>query len=68
MNFAIEFTAASALILTHLSRMSEELVLWTSAQFQFVGATGSLLHWLINHAAEEEPGCAGTGARQNGSG
>lgn len=35
-DFAIEFTAASALILTHLSRMSEELVLWTSAQFQFV--------------------------------
>ena len=35
-DFAIEFTAASALIVTHLSRMSEELVLWTSAQFQFV--------------------------------
>ncbi|MFT4874812.1 argininosuccinate lyase [Congregibacter sp.] len=35
-DFAIEFAAASALILTHLSRMSEELVLWTSAQFQFV--------------------------------
>jgi argininosuccinate lyase len=35
-DFAIEFTAASALILTHLSRMSEELVLWTSAQFEFV--------------------------------
>jgi argininosuccinate lyase len=25
-----------ALITTHLSRMSEELVLWTSAQFNFV--------------------------------
>ncbi|WP_439105505.1 argininosuccinate lyase [Congregibacter sp.] len=35
-DFAIEFTAAAALILTHLSRMSEELILWTSAQFQFV--------------------------------
>ena len=35
-DFAIEFTAAAALITTHLSRMSEELVLWTSAQFAFV--------------------------------
>ena len=35
-DFAIEFTAFSALLLTHLSRMSEELVLWTSAQFGFV--------------------------------
>ncbi|MAT91022.1 MAG: argininosuccinate lyase [Halioglobus sp.] len=35
-DFAIEFCAAGALLLTHLSRMSEELVLWTSAQFDFV--------------------------------
>ncbi len=35
-DFAIEFCSVSALIMTHLSRMSEELVLWTSAQFDFV--------------------------------
>ncbi|MCB1877338.1 MAG: argininosuccinate lyase, partial [Chromatiales bacterium] len=35
-DFAIEFTAAAALIFTHLSRFSEELILWTSAQFGFV--------------------------------
>lgn len=35
-DFAIEFCGAAALIMMHLSRMSEELVLWTSAQFQFV--------------------------------
>ncbi len=35
-DFAIEFTAAGALIMTHLSRFSEELVLWTSAQFDFI--------------------------------
>ncbi len=35
-DFAIEFTAAAALLLTHLSRMSEELVLWSSAQFDFI--------------------------------
>ncbi len=35
-DFAIEFCAASALLMTHLSRMSEELVLWVTAQFDFI--------------------------------
>ena len=35
-DFAIEFTAAASLLMTHLSRFSEELVLWASAQFDFV--------------------------------
>ncbi len=35
-DFAIEFCAAAALCMTHLSRMAEELVLWSSAQFDFV--------------------------------
>ena len=35
-DFAIEFCSAAALIMTHLSRFAEELVLWTSAQFDFI--------------------------------
>jgi len=35
-DFAIEFSACCSLIMTHLSRFSEELVLWASAQFNFV--------------------------------
>jgi argininosuccinate lyase len=35
-DFAIEFCAVAAIVTTHLSRMSEELVLWTSAQFSFI--------------------------------
>ena len=35
-DFAIEFCAAAALLLTHLSRFSEELILWSSAQFDFI--------------------------------
>jgi len=35
-DFAIEFTAAASIIMMHLSRFSEELVLWTSAQFAFI--------------------------------
>jgi argininosuccinate lyase len=35
-DFAIEFCSFAALLMTHLSRISEELVLWTSAQFDFI--------------------------------
>lgn len=35
-DFAIEFCAFASVLLTHMSRMSEELVLWTSAQFNFI--------------------------------
>lgn len=35
-DFAIEFCAASAILMTHLSRFSEELILWASAQFDFI--------------------------------
>ena len=35
-DFAIEFTAASSLVMTHLSRLSEELILWSSPQFGFI--------------------------------
>jgi argininosuccinate lyase len=35
-DFAIEFWAFASILLTHMSRMSEELILWTSAQFQFI--------------------------------
>lgn len=35
-DFAIEFVSAASLIMMHLSRMSEELILWSSAQFDFI--------------------------------
>ena len=35
-DFAIEFSSAAALIMTHLSRFSEELVLWSSSQMDFI--------------------------------
>jgi argininosuccinate lyase len=35
-DFAIEFTAAASLVMLHLSRFSEELILWNSAQFGFI--------------------------------
>ncbi|WP_269901900.1 argininosuccinate lyase [Paenalcaligenes faecalis] len=35
-DFAIEFCAAAALIMTHISRLSEELVLWVSPRIGFI--------------------------------
>ncbi len=45
-DFVVEFLAAAALCMTHLSRLAEDLVLWASAEFGFVRlpdefATGS---------------------------
>lgn len=35
-DFAIEFCAAAAMVMTHLSRLSEELILWMSPRFGFI--------------------------------
>jgi len=35
-DFAIEFTAAASLAMVHISRLSEELVLWMSQNFGFI--------------------------------
>lgn len=35
-DFAIEFNAFASILLMHLSRFSEELILWTSSQFNFI--------------------------------
>ena len=35
-DFAIEFTAAASIAMVHISRMSEELILWMSQNFGFI--------------------------------
>jgi len=35
-DFALEFAASAAILMTHLSRCSEELILWASPQFGFI--------------------------------
>ena len=35
-DFALEFMAAMSITATHLSRLAEEIVIWSSAQFRFV--------------------------------
>jgi len=38
-DFALEFCSAAATVMMHLSRLSEELVLWSSADFNFIELT-----------------------------
>jgi len=38
-DFAIEFCAAAGILMMHLSRLSEELILWSSADFNFIELT-----------------------------
>ena len=35
-DFALEFCAASSILMMHLSRFSEELILWSTSEFKFV--------------------------------
>jgi len=35
-DFALEFLSASSILMTHISRLSEELVNWSSQEFQFI--------------------------------
>jgi argininosuccinate lyase len=40
-DFAIEFVAAASILMMHLSRFAEELILWSSAQFAFIELSDS---------------------------
>ncbi|MDR0434482.1 MAG: argininosuccinate lyase [Gracilibacteraceae bacterium] len=45
-DFALEFLSAAALVMMHLSRLAEEIILWASGEFDFISlddayATGS---------------------------
>lgn len=40
-DFAIEFLSASSILMMHLSRFSEEIIIWSSAQFDFVELSDS---------------------------
>ncbi len=35
-DFAIEFTAAASIVMVHISRLSEELIIWMSQNFAFI--------------------------------
>ncbi len=40
-DFALEFCGASSILMMHLSRLSEELIIWSSADFDFISLSDS---------------------------
>ena len=54
----------ASLVMVHLSRLSEELILWMSPARRLHRYRRPLLHRQLHHAAEEKPGRAGAGTRQ----
>ena len=54
----LEFVFALTLIATHLSTWAEEWILWTTAEFNFIKLPQTVLHRLVDHAAEDQPGRA----------
>ncbi len=40
-DFALEFMAASSILMMHLSRFSEELILWSTSEFNFIELSDS---------------------------
>jgi hypothetical protein len=54
-DFLLDITYASAVTMVHLSRLCEELILWSAEEFGFVTMDDEYATGLEHHAAEEEP-------------
>ena len=65
-DFALETLSACSIAAMHLSRLAEEIVLWTSPQFALARLSDKFTDRLIDHAAEAEPRRRRAGARQDG--
>jgi len=64
-DFAIEFLCAASLIMVHLSRLSEEVILWSSEEFSFVKLKDSCATGSSIMPQKRKPRRARTSAGQN---
>ncbi len=64
-DFAVEFVGACSLIMVHLSRLAEDLIIYATAEFGFISAKRRRFDRFEPDAAEEEPGRFGTSAGQS---
>jgi argininosuccinate lyase len=65
-DFIVEYNAACALLAVHLSRLAEDLILWSTRRVPFHPHRRRLHHRLQPDAAEEKSRHRRAGARQNG--
>ena len=62
-DFVIELANCLALVMMHLSRFCEELILWSSNEFSFVEMDDAFFNRLIYYATKEKSRCCGTYSR-----
>ncbi len=55
-DFALEAVFTGSLVMTHLSRMCEEIIIWANPNFWLCEIAGPVCDRLFYHAAEKEPG------------
>ena len=65
-DFCVELMSAISVLMMHLSRFSEEIILWASWEFKFVELRRCLYHRLLHYAPEENPDMAELVRGQNG--
>ena len=63
-DFAIEFVGCLAQIAIHLSGWAEEWILWSTTEFNFLTLPRAFCTGSVDHAAEDQPGCAGVDPRE----
>jgi len=66
-DFALEYLFALSALAMHLSRLSEDMILFASPEFGFLDLPDEYSTGQQPDAAEEESGCVGTDPRQNGT-
>lgn len=57
-DFVVEFLSAASLIAVHLSRLSEELIIWSSAEFNFIELDDAFCTGSSMMPQKKEPGCS----------
>ena len=65
-DFAIEFSAAATLVMLHISRLSEELILWMSQNFGFIALPDAFCTGSSIMPQKKNPDVPELGARQDG--
>ncbi len=55
-DYVLEFLSFASLLMMHLSRLSEEMCLWSSTEFGFIELDDAFATGFFHDAAEEESG------------
>ena len=54
-DFILEYEAAASICMMHLSRLAEEIILWSSAEFNFIELDDAYATGSQHYAPEEKP-------------